>query len=64
MCARDPHSDLRDQAMARLLAEALKTGAASSHACPDAELVAAYADQGLADGERHQLETHFADCAR
>jgi hypothetical protein len=73
MCARPDQHDPRDQAIARLLAEALKPGSSSSQGCPDAELVAAYADQGLAAGPgkgplgndgRLQLEVHFAGCER
>ena len=30
--------------------------------CPDAALLAAYADNGLTADERHSLETHAADC--
>jgi len=62
--------------MARLLAEALQPAASAEAAgyaaCPDAELMAAYADQGLAKGpgkgldndERERLEGHFAACGR
>jgi photosystem II stability/assembly factor-like uncharacterized protein len=65
MCARSEQPELRDQAIARLLVEALKPEPSSSHDCPDAELLAAYADQVLlGDLERAQLETHFADCDR
>ena len=63
----DPHS--RDTALARLLAEALKSrakaaGHAESSACPDAEILAAYADHGLAEDETLRWESHFADCDR
>ena len=77
MCAKPDQADQRERAFAQLIAEALKpaglSAAASGAACPDAELVAAYADQGLAVGsgkgllrndERDQLETHFAACER
>ncbi len=48
----DLHS--RDTALARLLAEALKSqskpaGHGRDSACPDAEVLAAYAEQGLAE---------------
>jgi hypothetical protein len=76
MCARPDQSEQRDRALERLLAEALQPAAsaeaAGRAACPDAELVAAYADQGLATGpgkgldddERERLEGHFAACGR
>lgn len=32
--------------------------------CPDAEVIAAYAEQGLAPGESAEWEGHFAACAR
>ena len=63
----DPHS--RDTALARLLAEALESqsklaGQAKDSACPDAEILAAYAEQGLAKQEAARWESHFADCNR
>jgi hypothetical protein len=63
----DPRS--RDTALARLLAEALKARSnpadrAGSSACPDAEILAAYADHGLAEDEAVRWESHFADCER
>jgi hypothetical protein len=63
----DAHS--RDAALARLLADALKSqsklaGGATSSACPDAEILAAYAEQGLAKDEAVRWESHFADCNR
>jgi hypothetical protein len=59
----------RDTALARLLAEALKARSnpadrAGSSACPDAEILAAYADHGLAEDEAVRWESHFADCER
>lgn len=62
----DPHS--RDTALARLMAEALlrskprQTGESSG--CPDAEILAAYAEHGLAEEETARWESHFADCGR
>lgn len=55
--------------MARLLAEALKApvksaGNFASSACPDPELLAAYADRGLTEEEAARWESHFADCSR
>jgi hypothetical protein len=64
MCARPDSTDPRDRALARLAAETLKSQAATGQDCPDAALVAAYADHGLADDERLQLETHFLACER
>ncbi len=63
----DAHS--RDAALARLLADALKSqsmlaGGATGSACPDAEILAAYAEQGLAKDEAARWESHFADCNR
>jgi hypothetical protein len=65
----DRHNDLlpRDAALARLLEEALKSkavGDAHSSACPDAEILAAYAEHGLSDREASRWEGHIADCGR
>ena len=66
--AKPDQPQQRDQALARLLAEALTPAAsaeAAGHsACPNAELLAAYAEQGLAEGERERLDSHFAACGR
>ena len=76
MTAKPEQPEQRDRALARLLAEELKAVAPSEvagrAACPDAEILAAYADQGLGAGtgkgldndERDQLENHFAACER
>jgi hypothetical protein len=55
-----------ERALARLLAEALRPaeGAASDSACPDAELLAAYAERNLDAAETAEWEKHFAGCAR
>jgi hypothetical protein len=63
----DPHA--RDTTLARLLAEAFESqsklaGQPKDSACPDAELLAAYAEQGLAKEEAARWESHFADCSR
>lgn len=63
----DPHS--RDTALARLLAEALKSqskpaGHTKLSECPDAEVIATYAEHGLAEEETARWEIHFADCDR
>ena len=65
----DKHNDLlpRDAALARLLAEALESnaaGEAQSSACPDAEILAAYAEHGLSDRQASRWEGHIADCDR
>jgi len=62
-------SHLRDTALARLLAEALKAqsksvGDVTISACPDAEILATYAEHGLAEEETARWESHFADCSR
>ena len=62
----DRHS--KDTALARLLAQALSrsksNGTAQASACPDAEVLAAYAEHGLAEEETSRWESHFADCSR
>ncbi|PYU20108.1 MAG: hypothetical protein DMG30_22290 [Acidobacteria bacterium] len=63
----DPHS--RDTRLARLLAEALRSrskdaAGLETSACPDAEVLATYADHGLAEEETPHWESHFADCDR
>src|SRR5438105_15640563 len=59
---------LRDTALARLLAEALSRSKSAQieqrPGCPDAELLAAYAEHGLAEEETARWESHFADCNR
>ena len=65
----DKRNDLlpRDAALARLLAEALESKAAEdaqSSACPDSEVLAAYAEHGLSDREASRWEGHIADCSR
>ncbi len=68
MCAKPDQPDPHDRAIDRLIAGALQPSAAPAaagiSACPDAELMAAYADQGLSDSDRIKLEGHFADCER
>src|ERR1700693_2479541 len=55
----------REKTLARRLGEALDQmkprGAAE---CPDAEVIAAYAEQALGPAESAQWEGHFAACAR
>ena len=53
--------------LARLLEEALESkaaGEAQGSACPDAEILAAYAEHGLPDREASRWEGHIADCSR
>jgi hypothetical protein len=59
----------RESAFARLLAEALDSQPrpgenAKLSLCADAEILAAYAEHGLADEEMAHWERHFADCDR
>jgi hypothetical protein len=60
----------REEALARALAEALRPArpsvndASGAADCPDAEVIAAYADRGLAEEEIARWEQHFAECAR
>src|SRR5260370_14690383 len=60
---------LRDTALALLLAQALESksksvGDVATSACPDVELLAAYAERSLAEEETARWESHFADCSR
>src|SRR5579863_6143892 len=55
----------REETLARRMGEALDQ--MKSHGageCPDAEVIAAYAEQALAPAESAQWEGHFATCAR
>lgn len=55
----------REEMLARRVGEALnrlKTDGAGE--CPDAEVIAAFAEQGLGPAESAQWEAHFATCAR
>jgi len=55
----------REEMLARRVGEALdqlKTDGAGE--CPDADVIAAFAEQGLGPGESAQWEAHFAVCAR
>jgi hypothetical protein len=72
MSHRQPDDlERRDIALARVLAEALKqrrtTGTsakAPGEACPEAELLAAYAERALGAQEIARWENHFAACSR
>ncbi len=63
--SRDPHHGAadRDKALARLLRHSVY-GTAAEPACPDAEVLAAYADHGLDRDQASQWESHFAACDR
>src|SRR5579862_7605419 len=61
--AKPGDSQPRDKMLSRLLAEPRVPVAADAN-CPDAEMLAAYADRNLAPEEVAQLEIHLADCAR
>lgn len=52
-----------DDDVGRLVGARLSRSAAVE-VCPDAEVLAAYVDDGLADSERARLESHLATCAR
>ena len=53
----------REAALARRLGEALdQLNPQSAKACPDAEVIAAYAEQALSADEVAQCEDHFAAC--
>jgi hypothetical protein len=74
--SRPPQNDSeqRDIALARALADALKQRASvpqasSAHPpreseCPDAEVLAAYAEHNLAGPQTARWENHFAECSR
>jgi hypothetical protein len=55
----------RDEALARRFGKALdQVNPGAAVACPDPEIVAAYAEQSLHPDELEQWESHFAKCAR
>jgi hypothetical protein len=55
----------REEQLARRVGEALDQIAPNSaRECPDAEIIAAYAEQSLPPDESSQWEGHFARCAR
>ena len=66
MCAKSDQSAQPEGPLAELFAQALQPGANAANAapCPNAEQIAAYADQGLHTARREELEGHFAVCAR
>jgi hypothetical protein len=64
MCAQQNPTDSRDRAIARQAAEALRSQLSGMQDCPDAALIAAYAERSTTDEERLHLETHFAACER
>ncbi len=58
------HSDQRDKIIARLAGQSLRAGTKVGSACPDPELLAAYADHSLTADETHECEAHFAACPK
>jgi hypothetical protein len=55
----------REELLARRLAEALDQKAPQTASdCPEADMIAAYADQALGPDESARCENHFAGCAR
>jgi hypothetical protein len=55
----------REETLARRVGEALdKLNPQGAGECPDAEVIAAYAEQALEPAESAQWEGHFAACAR
>jgi photosystem II stability/assembly factor-like uncharacterized protein len=55
----------REEMLARRLGEALdQVKSNGTSECPDAEVIAAYAEQALEPTEAAQWESHFATCAR
>jgi hypothetical protein len=58
------HSDQRDKIIARLAGQSLRAGTKVGSACPDPELLAAYADHSLTADETRECEAHFAACPK
>ena len=56
--ARDPHADPLVAAVARA------ADAVSAAGCPEAEVLALYAERELTSDERRPVEAHVADCGR
>jgi hypothetical protein len=55
----------REETLARRMGEALdQMNPHGAGACPDPEIIAAYAEQALGSAESEQWEGHFAACAR
>ena len=55
----------REEQLARRVGEALDQMTPNAvHECPDAEIIAAYAEQALSSEESSQWQGHFATCAR
>jgi hypothetical protein len=62
---REPHYDAqqRDAALARMMKQEHGTTTLNS-ACPDAEVLAAFTEQGLEPAEMGRCEEHIASCTR
>ncbi|MBL8142639.1 MAG: zf-HC2 domain-containing protein, partial [Acidobacteria bacterium] len=54
----------RDRHLDELLRRAVPASSAVTPACPDAEVLAAWADGGLDALAREAAEAHVADCGR
>jgi len=61
MAVRD--NSEKDKTRAELLQRALVSPAGVTEFCPDAEILAAYADRALDAGEMARYELHFSQCA-
>lgn len=61
----DPKIRRREEMLARRVGQALdQLNPQNAVECPDAEVIAAYAEQALAPAESAKWEGHFATCAR
>src|SRR5579863_6319738 len=61
----EPKIRRREEALARRVGEALdQMKPHGARECPDAEVIAAYAEQALVPAESAQWEGHFATCER
>ena len=61
----EPKNRRREETLARRVGEALhKMNPSGTGECPDAEVIAAYSDHGLALDETARWDSHFATCAR
>jgi hypothetical protein len=63
MASRDKDRD-QDKPSADLLRRSLASAARVEDVCPDAEILAAYADRSLDAEETARYELHFSQCAR
>jgi hypothetical protein len=62
---RESKNRQREETLARRVGEALdQMNTSGAGECPDAEIIAAYADRGLALDETARWDSHFATCTR